>query len=119
MPNDELLPGQDMTEWVKQRKALAEAETDAGEADKTILVTISKDKKSAKQYNKETGIWDDITVEDAFNRIQEQIKPRKEVSTQHDWVPSTLGHGELMCSRCRITNREASALNTLNKCEGA
>jgi hypothetical protein len=29
---------------------------------------------------------------------------------QHDWVASTLGHGERMCRRCFITNREADAL---------
>ena len=29
---------------------------------------------------------------------------------QHDWISSTLGHGEMMCSRCKITNREAAAL---------
>lgn len=28
----------------------------------------------------------------------------------HNWIPSTLGHGETMCSRCRMTNREALAL---------
>lgn len=28
----------------------------------------------------------------------------------HNWIPSTLGHGEAMCSRCRMTNREAMAL---------
>jgi hypothetical protein len=35
----------------------------------------------------------------------------------HDWVPSTLGHGETMCRRCAITNREAAALGCLNYCE--
>lgn len=29
---------------------------------------------------------------------------------KHDWIKSTLGHGETMCSRCCITNREAWAL---------
>lgn len=28
----------------------------------------------------------------------------------HDWVRSTLEHGETMCSRCSITNREAAVL---------
>lgn len=36
---------------------------------------------------------------------------------QHDWVKSTLGHGEQMCSRCKITNREAAALGQLNDCD--
>jgi hypothetical protein len=35
---------------------------------------------------------------------------------QHDWINSTLGHGETMCSRCKITNREAIALGEINKC---
>lgn len=32
---------------------------------------------------------------------------------QHAWVPSTLGHGETMCSRCFVTNREAAAIGML------
>jgi hypothetical protein len=36
---------------------------------------------------------------------------------QHDWIKSTLGHGELMCKRCLVTNREATALGILDKCE--
>lgn len=35
----------------------------------------------------------------------------------HDWVKSTLGHGEQMCRRCLITNREAAVLNRLNECD--
>jgi hypothetical protein len=34
----------------------------------------------------------------------------------HDWVRSTLGHGETMCRRCFITNREAAVLGELNHC---
>ncbi len=37
--------------------------------------------------------------------------------TQHDWVPSTLGHGDVMCRHCFMTNREAAALGALNECE--
>jgi hypothetical protein len=29
---------------------------------------------------------------------------------QHEWIKSTLGHGETMCSRCFVTNREAAAI---------
>lgn len=36
---------------------------------------------------------------------------------QHDWIPSTLGHGETMCRRCFITNREAAALGLTNSCD--
>lgn len=35
----------------------------------------------------------------------------------HDWVPSKLGHGETMCSRCFVTNREAAALGIANICD--
>lgn len=35
----------------------------------------------------------------------------------HDWVKSTLGHGDAMCSRCYITNREAAVLGKLNDCD--
>ena len=35
---------------------------------------------------------------------------------RHDWIPSRLGHGESMCSKCSITNREAAVLGCLNKC---
>lgn len=36
---------------------------------------------------------------------------------QHDWIKSTLGHGETMCSRCFITNREAAVLGVSNSCD--
>lgn len=39
--------------------------------------------------------------------------------TAHDWVQSTLGHGDAMCRRCRITNREAAVLGRLTACERA
>lgn len=35
---------------------------------------------------------------------------------QHDWIPSTLGHGETMCRRCFVTNREAAAIG-MTECE--
>jgi hypothetical protein len=35
----------------------------------------------------------------------------------HIWVTSTLGHGDAMCQRCKITNREAMALNKFNHCD--
>lgn len=34
----------------------------------------------------------------------------------HNWIKSTLGHGETMCSRCAITNREAAVLGILSNC---
>lgn len=34
----------------------------------------------------------------------------------HNWIKSTLGHGETMCSKCKITNREAAVLGRLNQC---
>lgn len=37
----------------------------------------------------------------------------------HEWVESKLGHGETMCRRCLMTNREAAVLGALNHCEKA
>ncbi|WP_439814008.1 hypothetical protein [Zavarzinia sp. CC-PAN008] len=37
----------------------------------------------------------------------------------HRWIPSQLGHGEAMCARCHITNREAAVLGRLNACSQA
>lgn len=37
--------------------------------------------------------------------------------TRHTWVPSTLGHGDTMCSRCFVTNREAAALQIMDACD--
>jgi hypothetical protein len=36
--------------------------------------------------------------------------------SKHTWVSSTLGHGDAMCARCLITNREAAVLGQLNSC---
>ena len=36
---------------------------------------------------------------------------------KHNWVPSTLGHGETMCRDCWMTNREAAALRCTEVCE--
>lgn len=33
----------------------------------------------------------------------------------HEWVMSTVGHGEYQCKHCLITNREAWALDELDK----
>lgn len=35
----------------------------------------------------------------------------------HDWIKSTLGHGETMCLACGITNREAAVLGKMSHCE--
>ena len=35
---------------------------------------------------------------------------------QHDWIKSTLGHGDLMCRRCFVTNLEAAAIG-MAECE--
>lgn len=37
----------------------------------------------------------------------------------HIWVPSTLGHGETMCTVCAGTNRELAAMGQLERCPGA
>lgn len=36
---------------------------------------------------------------------------------QHNWIKSTLGHGETMCSRCLVTNREAAVLGIMDTCD--
>lgn len=36
---------------------------------------------------------------------------------QHDWRPSKLGHGDVMCSRCFVTNLEAAALGISDTCD--
>lgn len=38
------------------------------------------------------------------------------MTQQHDWVKSTLGHGEQMCRRCFGTNRELAAIGQLESC---
>lgn len=36
---------------------------------------------------------------------------------QHDWIKSTLGHGNAMCRRCFVTDMEAGALGITNSCD--
>ena len=38
---------------------------------------------------------------------------------EHEWVPSTLGHGEMQCKHCLMTNREAWVLGTECSCNVA
>lgn len=56
------------------------------------------------------------TSDDAFFALAPTVPG---ASAGHVWIKSTLGHGERMCSRCKITNREAAALGLLHKCDGA
>jgi len=35
----------------------------------------------------------------------------------HNWVKSTLGHGEKQCTQCASTNREIAAIGDMNRCE--
>lgn len=37
---------------------------------------------------------------------------------QHNWVPSTLGHGNKMCNRCWVTDLEAAAIGMV-ECDAA
>ncbi len=37
---------------------------------------------------------------------------------EHDFVPSTLGHGTVMCRRCYATEKELEALGKLAQCDG-
>lgn len=49
------------------------------------------------------------------------IEPRAgsvaSVTWCHDWILSTLGHGDTMCRRCLMTNLEAAALGLSIKCD--
>lgn len=36
---------------------------------------------------------------------------------RHDWVDSTLGHGNKMCRRCFTTDMEAAALGIQDHCD--
>ena len=38
---------------------------------------------------------------------------------EHVWIKSELGHGETMCAKCMMTNREAAVLGLLDACEKA
>lgn len=53
---------------------------------------------------------------DQFIRDAEHILAGGEPTPRHDWTASTLGHGESMCRKCGITNREAAVLGELNVC---
>ncbi len=48
--------------------------------------------------------------------LANRITQLEKAPTPHDWIPSTLGHGDVMCRRCRVTNREAAVIGTLNEC---
>lgn len=37
----------------------------------------------------------------------------------HDWIKSTLGHGNTMCRCCFITDLEAAAIGVSDSCDGA
>lgn len=39
------------------------------------------------------------------------------LTANHNWIKSTLGHGETMCSYCMVTNREAAVLGITNTCD--
>lgn len=54
-----------------------------------------------------------ITREDA-ERLARALRGETPPNRPHSWVRSTLGHGETMCSRCFMTNREAAALRVLH-----
>lgn len=43
----------------------------------------------------------------------------KSTTIPHDWIASTLGHGETMCRVCKVTNREAAVIGIANHCETA
>jgi hypothetical protein len=52
--------------------------------------------------------------------LHERIGAQDELQKlmQHDWIPSTLGHGNLMCRRCWATDLEAAAIGLID-CPGS
>lgn len=58
-------------------------------------------------------------VSSVGRRLVGQLNIQVKRPGDHIWVPSKLGHGEMMCSRCSITNREAAVLGLLDQCEPA
>lgn len=56
---------------------------------------------------------------DALISPPQMTLPPAPPSLAHNWGPSTLGHGDQMCRRCGITNREAAALGLQEVCDGA
>lgn len=44
------------------------------------------------------------------------MSEQESTTVPHEWIPSTLGHGESMCKHCFVTNREAAVLGELNHC---
>jgi hypothetical protein len=42
---------------------------------------------------------------------------KKGPAMQHNWIKSTLGHGNLLCNRCWTTDLEAAALGIMNECD--
>lgn len=41
---------------------------------------------------------------------------KERTAYKHEWVKSSLGHGETMCRKCKATNREAAALG-MTECD--
>lgn len=41
----------------------------------------------------------------------------KKTGIPHEWISSTLGHGDLMCKKCMITSAEARVLGLVNDCQ--
>ncbi len=42
-----------------------------------------------------------------------------DVEGPHNWIASTLGHGETYCTQCHATNREIMVIGDMNRCPRA
>jgi hypothetical protein len=42
---------------------------------------------------------------------------QRSIHMAHVWVPSTLGHGTMMCAYCSATYEEMAATDSLHKCD--
>jgi len=72
------------------------------------------EQRFAELFCNTQGIDSDLACQWAAEIIEAFNSP----ALPHSWVPSTLGHGEVMCKYCHMTNREAAALHQLDDCSG-
>lgn len=56
--------------------------------------------------------WEAVEDGRALNagRLTTLVKKAAENPRRHTWGPSRVGHGELQCTYCLITNREAAVI---------
>lgn len=50
--------------------------------------------------------------------LEKHVIPIPDEDQKHEWITSTLDHGETRCKKCHMTNREATELNQSDICCG-